>query len=656
MTESTPDSIVVVDDDEGKRYSIVKILKRANFEVRETSRGIDALQMVAEQKPDLVILDVKLPDISGFEVCRRLKMDPATASIAVLHVSTTFVGIEDKVQGLEIGADGYLTDVLEPLELIATVNALLRARRAEEAAQITAKQWQMTFDSVNDGVLLLDRAGKVVQANQAVEQILQRAWADITNSTLDEILAIGSSALESPFTRMLHSRNREGTELLRGNRWLKLTVDPIRAGVASVKGALCIISDNTERRRLEEELRQRAEELAAADRRKDEFLAMLAHELRNPLAPILNSLEEIHLRGAGEPAIEQAIQVAGRQVRHMSRLLEDLLDVSRITRGKVQLRKVPVAISTVVAHALETTRPTIEANRHHLTVTQPNDSIWIEGDITRLEQILANLLHNASKYSEPGGQIHLSVALEDKEVVLRVQDQGIGLSAEMLPRVFDLFSQADMSLDRAQGGIGIGLTLVRSLVEMHGGTVTAHSEGLGRGSLFVVRLPVPTTATILPPELPKISPHQSTSKTLLLVDDHRDSALSLARVLRLWGHQVNVAHDGSTAVEEAVAQRYEIILLDIGLPGMDGFEVARHLSNDPRAGRPFLVALTGYGQDEDQRRSRAAGFDVHLVKPVNLDDLRRLFDSPEVMAKTTGNPEELPNLGSRTPLADTSPN
>ncbi|WP_422924626.1 response regulator [Singulisphaera sp. PoT] len=641
-------TILLVDDDDGKRYSIAKILGRANYQTREATTGAEALQLAADLKPELVILDVKLPDMSGFEVCRRIKSDPVMATIPVLHISTTFVDIEDKVQGLEGGADGYLTDVLEPLELLATVNALLRARKAEEAAQLTAKQWQVTFDAIGDGVLLLDQDAKVVQINKSVERILSISWNHVVGKDVHGFLSIAENPDDSPFLRMLDSRRREAAEIRRGSRWISLAIDPIRTAEGTVKGALCIISDITDRRLMEEELRQRAEELAAADRRKNEFLAMLAHELRNPLAPIRNSLEEIQLNSAGDPAIEQAVDVAGRQVRHMSRLLEDLLDVSRITSGKVQLRKAPVQLGDIVAHALETSGPIIVSSQHQLVVHQPAEAIWVDGDATRLEQVLSNLLNNAAKYSEAGGRITLSVGREGDEVAIQVEDQGIGLSPEMLPRVFDLFSQADLSLDRSQGGLGIGLTLVHSLVELHGGTVVARSQGLGHGSQFVVRLPILTTAEpsaraeATPPPKPRAS-----TKNLLLVDDHHDAAMSLARVLRLWGHKVTVAHDGPAALDAAAADRFDIVLLDIGLPGMDGYQVAEHLRDDPGVGPLTLVALTGYGQDDDQRRSRDAGFDVHLVKPVDLNDLRKLLERPSRPI----DPDD-----TDAPLADSSPN
>ena len=444
----------------------------------------------ARRRPaDLIILDVKLPDVSGFEVCRRIKEDPATAAIPVLHISTTFVDIEDKIHGLEGGADGYLTDVLEPLELIATVKALLRARKAEEAAQISTRQWQVTFDAVNDGVILLDRDGRAVQINPAMEGILGKPWNELSGQEIHDLLSIAPVPEDSPFLRMLESGQREVVELTLGDRWLHVTVDPIRDADGDVKGGLCIVSDITDRRRLEEELRRRAEELAAADRRKDEFLAMLAHELRNPLAPISNALEAIRLARSNAAATEEALKIAERQVEHMARLLDDLLDVSRFTQGKIQLRKVPVDLTTILPHAVETSRPLIEASGHELLTSFPAEPVWLDGDPTRLAQVVANLLNNAAKYTDRGGRITLAADREGDEAVVRVRDTGIGLSAEMLPRVFDLFAQADRSLDRSQGGLGIGLTLVRSLVELHDGSVSVESRGPGQGSEFIVRLP-----------------------------------------------------------------------------------------------------------------------------------------------------------------------
>ena len=309
MAGRPPETVVIIDDDDAKRHAIAKILRKAGYLIREGGTGADALRLAAE-KPALIILDVKLPDVSGFEICQQIKEDPSTASIPVLHISTTFVDIEDRIHGLEGGADGYLTDVLEPLELVATVKALLRARKAEEAAQISTRQWQVTFDAINDGVVLLDRGGRAVQVNSAIEGMLGKSWNELSGQSIHDLMSIAPVPAASPFLRMLVSGQREAVDLTLGERWLRVTVDPIRDAGGDVKGGLCIASDITDRRRLEEELRRRAEELAAADQRKDEFLAMLAHELRNPLAPISNALEAIRLARHNTAATEEAIDIA----------------------------------------------------------------------------------------------------------------------------------------------------------------------------------------------------------------------------------------------------------------------------------------------------------------------------------------------------------
>ncbi len=366
------------------------------------------------------------------------------------------------------------------------------------------------------------------------------------------------------------------------------------------------------------------QELARNDRRKDEFLAMLAHELRNPLAPIRNAVQLWRLAGPAEGPLGEARDVIDRQVRHMSRLIDDLLDVSRITRGKVQLRTAPVALAEVVERAVETHRPLIEARGHRLEVRGPEDPIVVDGDPTRLAQIIGNLLDNAAKYTPSGGALSLGAGLEQGRAVVRVRDNGEGISAELLPHIFELFMQAERSLDRSQGGLGIGLTLVKSLAELHGGTVEAHSEGPGKGSEFVVRLPVQApadraaqvTAELGGPPAPR---------RVLVVDDNADAADTLALVLRLRGQRVQVAYDGARALEAAQTFRPDIVFVDIGLPGgMDGFELARHL----RAAcgtTPRLFALTGYGDAESRRRTAEAGFEAHLIKPVDLAALEGLF-------------------------------
>jgi PAS domain S-box-containing protein len=424
-----------------------------------------------------------------------------------------------------------------------------------------------------------------------------------------------------------------------GVHWLRAQGKVLFDEAGRPERMIGINMDVTRRREAEESLRQRTEELQEADRRKDEFLAMLAHELRNPLAPLHNTLELLALQGDDPAAVAVAREVMERQVRQMVRLVDDLLDVSRITRGKIALRKAPVDLAAVVATAVDTSRPLIEARRHTLTISLPERPVRIEADAARLAQVLANLLNNAAKYTEVGGRIDLTAERADGEIVLRVGDNGTGISPEMLPRIFDLFTQAESGLDRAQGGLGIGLTLARRLVEMHGGTVEAASDGPGRGSDFVVRLPVLTEPAAEAAAGPAKSftgrPAADGSRRVLVVDDNVDSAESLALLLELYGHDVRLAHDGLTALEEVWASAPDVVLLDIGLPKMDGYAVARRLREEPSLAHVRLIAMTGYGQEEDRLRAREAGFDHHLVKPVDLDSLRELLAGSEPPASVS---------------------
>jgi signal transduction histidine kinase/CheY-like chemotaxis protein len=407
-----------------------------------------------------------------------------------------------------------------------------------------------------------------------------------------------------------------------------------------------------ERRQLEAALQQRAEELAAAGRRKDEFLAMLAHELRNPLAPIQNAALLQRLCGDNMDVLQRQREVIERQVQHLSRLVDDLLDVSRITRGMIDLRKEPVELRWAVEQAVEATRPLIEEHGHELRLSLLPEPLSLDADPARLQQILVNLLQNAAKYMEHGGQIWLTVEREHEAVVLCVRDTGVGIAADLLPHVFDLFTQADRSLDRSQGGLGIGLTMVQRLTELHGGTVAAFSAGLGLGSEFVVRLPLAGVAgqdAVDMSQLPDIeSPETDASQAsleslaqdavgppsdrlapnasrVLVVDDNVDAAETLALLLEVWGCEVQVAHDGPAAIAAAIAAVPNVVLLDIGLPGMDGYEVAGRLREQECLRNTALVAVTGYGRDEDRRLAREAKLDYHLTKPVAAEDLRDLI-------------------------------
>ena len=370
--------------------------------------------------------------------------------------------------------------------------------------------------------------------------------------------------------------------------------------------------------------------LEEGDRRKDEFLATLAHELRNPLAPIRNSVEILRLSPGGTTIVQPLAEMMGRQVSHMVRLVDDLLEISRITRGKIDLRRTRVDLAEVLEAALETSRPAIEAGRLSLEVALPGERLYVDADPTRMAQVFANLLNNAAKYTDAQGRVAVRAAREGAEVVVSVSDTGIGMAPAMLERIFDMFVQADSKGDRAQGGLGIGLTLARSVVEMHGGSIAARSEGLGHGSEFVVRIPaaaagerrLPRTESAPAPG-PVVAPPR-----VLVVDDNRDAAESLALLLGVLGAQVQVVHDGAAALEAVATQRPAIVFLDIGMPQMDGYEVARHIRRGHGAGAPVLVALTGWGQQKDRDESRAAGFDHHLIKPAEKEALRLLLSSP----------------------------
>src|SRR5262245_20767180 len=389
--------------------------------------------------------------------------------------------------------------------------------------------------------------------------------------------------------------------------------------------------DVTERKQMEDSLRRQAEALQEADRRKNEFLAILAHELRNPLAPISNAIQILTLRGDDPALVAQTKEVMERQVHQLTRMVDDLLEVSRISRGKISLHTAPLDLAEVVATAVETSRPLVEAHHHTLTVILPRSPARVEADGARLAQVLSNLLNNAAKYTEDGGRIDLIVEQALGEVVIRVRDNGIGIAPERLPSVFDMFEHIAGASDRSQGGLGIGLTLARCLVEMHGGKIEAHSAGLGKGSEFVTRLTALAEPAMGPAQEPAEGPPMPSAngsrRRVLVVDDNVDSAESLAVLLRLYGHDVRLAHDGEAALEEARSFRPDVLFLDISLPKMDGYEVARRLRLDPAMGGLTLVAMTGYGQEEERRRTREAGFHSHLVKPVDFDMLQELLSS-----------------------------
>ena len=385
--------------------------------------------------------------------------------------------------------------------------------------------------------------------------------------------------------------------------------------------------------RLEAEIAERrhAEQaLMDADRRRSEFLAQLAHELRNPLAPIRNAVEILRRAGGDEQKVRPVTEMLQRQISQIVRLVDDLLDVSRISRGKFELRSEAVELASVVNHAVEACRPAIEHAKHKLIVALPALPLYLDADAARLVEVVANLLSNACKFTSNGGQIWLTVEQDGEEAIVRVRDNGIGIASDTLPTIFDMFMQADTSLERRQSGLGLGLTLVKSLVELHGGTVQACSGGIGQGSEFIVRLPIRVAAPPKQATVPAIGEQATTvPRRILVVDDNKDSAESLAILLRLTGHEAHTAFDGDEAVERAAALRPDVVLLDIGLPVISGYDAARQIRAQPWGKHMVLVAMTGWGHDEDRQKSREAGFDAHLVKPVEHAVLAQLLaESP----------------------------
>jgi two-component system CheB/CheR fusion protein len=458
-----------------------------------------------------------------------------------------------------------------------------------------------------------------------------RRWYDYTGTTFQTMRGDGWKTLHHPdhLDRVVQGLRRsaeagepwEDTFPLRGKdgnyRWFLSRAVPIRDAAGNIVRWFGTNTDITEQRAAEEALKE-------SDRRKDEFLATLAHELRNPLAPIRNGLQIMRLARDDPEAVEQARGMMERQLGHMVRLIEDLLDVSRISQGKVELRRQRVELAAAVRGAVETSLPLVEAGGHDLRIDVPPEPIYVDGDVTRLAQVFANLLNNAAKYTERGGRISLTVRRQGGDVAVAVKDNGVGIAAPMLPRIFDLFAQADRSLEKAQGGLGLGLNIVRRLVTMHGGTVEVRSDGPGTGSEFVVRLPAAPAIAAGPRPAGAGAP-AGAGRRVLVVDDNKDAAASLATLLRIMGHDTRAACDGLEALDVAAAFRPDVILLDIGMPKLNGYDTAGRIRQQPWGKDVVLIALTGWGQEADRCRSREAGFNHHLVKPVEPSALEALL-------------------------------
>jgi PAS domain S-box-containing protein len=505
---------------------------------------------------------------------------------------------------------------------------LTERRENEERLRRSEERFRLLIEGVEDyAIIMLDVEGRVSSWNPGAQRITGYTPDEILGQSFERFYSAEDVAEGHPATELrdavLHRRaesrgwrvRKDGTRF-----WADVVVTPLYDEEARLRGFAKVTRDLSERKR--------AEDLEEQGRHLTEFLAMLAHELRNPLAPIRNALGILSMQKELGPQADWARAVIERQTVHLARLVDDLLDMSRITRGKLRMQNEPVDLNVAIQRAIESSRPLVESRKHRLEVTPAAELLLVHGDLTRLTQVVLNVLNNAAKYTPEGGRISVESRAEGADVTVRVIDNGVGIPPALLGRVFDMFAQGERTLDRSEGGLGIGLTLARRIVELHGGSIVAASGGTGMGSEFVVRLP--RLDLELAPARPATDGEISVSsekRRIVVVDDNVDAAESIAMLLRLAGHEVDVEHEGKGALRRVAASMPDIVLLDIGLPGMNGYEVAQHLRARPEGRGLHIYALTGYGQDDDRRRSLAAGFDGHLVKPVMPSELIALVNS-----------------------------
>ena len=567
-------------------------------------------------------------------------MGPSGAPLGVIQLGTEETRQPFTEQDLDVLASvaalaGQLVEHAHWHERKRAEEAMAREHAATERER---RRLRAVLEVMPVGVLIVDAQGRLIEMNpearniwggepprlERVEQYSDyfKAWWPETGEPVGSLeWGLARAVLQGEIC----TAEEMQIETFDGRRLTILNYAlPIQDQAGRTIGGVGVNVDITQRKQVEESIKE-------SDRRKDEFLAMLAHELRNPLAPIANALTLLRADDCDGETTGWGLEMMQRQVEHLVRLVDDLLDVSRIMRGKIQLHKQPLELARIIERAVETAAPLIHAQGHALNVSVPGDKICIEGDRIRLAQVVANLLNNAAKYTPKGGNIELLVEPHPREVAIRVRDNGVGIGPEMLPHIFDLFTQADRSLDRSQGGLGIGLSLVKRLIDMHGGSVQALSEGTGRGCEFVVRLPVSSKQAR--PESDAWRPSPVASRRVLVVDDQQSQAQIIAKLLiKFWGHQVRMVHNGPAAIEAALSYRPEVILLDIGLPGMSGYDVVRQLRARAEFQQTLIVALSGYGADEDRLLAQQAGFDRHLVKPASAGMLEALFSDPKLAA------------------------
>jgi PAS domain S-box-containing protein len=513
------------------------------------------------------------------------------------------------------------------------VTAQRLVERDKASQLLTARTLAAIVESSNDAIISKSLDGVIQSWNAAAEQLFGFTSEQAVGRHISMVIPSERIAEEEHIISELKAGKRIEhfeTERVRsdgGRIFVSLTISPIKDGSGNVVGASKIVRDVTERKRLTDDLQRLAANLSEADRRKNEFMATLAHELRNPLAPMSNMIEVLKRADGDGHALTSARETIERQLAQMVRLVDDLLDMNRITHDRLELRKSEIELSTVIQQAIEVARPLIDSANHDLRVSLPEEPVYLNADPARLAQVFGNLLNNSSRYTKPAGTISIEARVGDQEVVVRVKDSGAGIPRDKLASIFDMFTQVDRTPERSQGGLGIGLTLVKRMVEMHGGSVEALSAGEGSGSEFVVRLPKLSKTKDQLSQAPIDLPQSITERRILIVDDNRDSADSLAMLLEITGNKTFMAHDGLEAIKAVEKHRPEVVLLDIGLPNLNGYEVCRRVRAQLWGKDIVMIALTGWGQEEDRRQSREAGFNGHLVKPVNYDELLQLLNS-----------------------------
>ena len=616
---------VLLADDNADLREYARRLLAEHYEVHVVADGQAALEAAHELRPQLIVSDVMMPRLDGFGLIRAVRADPQLRPIPIILLSAR-AGEEARIEGLDRGADDYLVKPFNARELLVRAGTLIRSAELRRRAEEARAQFETLLNEAPLGVMLVDEDFRVAAVNPIALPLIGET--DLIGRDFDAVVRTAwSSADGEEITRRLRHTLQTGEpqvvpEFIARRRdrnvveyyeWQVHRI-PLPDGR---RGVVCYFRDISRTVLAREALRE-------ADSRKDEFLATLSHELRNPLAPLRSSLEVVKRLASVPPTASAALDIMDRQMSHLVRLVDDLLEVSRITRGQVELRREQVRLDAAIRSAIETSEPLIRAGLHRLIVSFPDEPLLLDADPVRLAQIFGNLLNNAAKYSDRGGQIEVTVRRDGQEAVVTTRDSGDGIAPEQLAKLFEIFTRGERSSRRNQSGLGIGLALVRRLTEMHGGRVEASSDGVGMGSCFSVRLPLSVKEIAATKAGRRV--HSSIDElSVLVVDDNKDAAESLAMLLRTAGAEIHIAHDGPTALAAFERSEPHVVLLDIGMPDMDGCEVARRLREIARPERVALVALTGWGQDEDRRRVREAGFDHHLVKPVELAALQALL-------------------------------